>query len=196
MEAARQDVQEKAADELGGVECHGLEPIAAFDAVVLPFEGHPRLVEREEPGVGDRDAVGVARQVGEDGLRSGEGSLGEDHPVGAAQRRERGLEGALVGERGQVAEEGEPAGLVQRCEPFDAGPCTFEVRIREGKLAVVRRITPSSSFSSRGPCSPILLTLAHRISLRSPEGEAEMAGSYRVVPKIEFGLGRPVTASG
>ena len=40
VEAARQHVQEKAADELAGVERHGLEPVAAFDAVVLPLEGH------------------------------------------------------------------------------------------------------------------------------------------------------------
>ena len=46
MEAARQDVQEKAADELGGVERHGPEPIAAFDPVVFPFEGDAGLVER------------------------------------------------------------------------------------------------------------------------------------------------------
>jgi len=39
VEAAGQDVQEKAADELGGVERHGLEPVTAFDPVVLPFEG-------------------------------------------------------------------------------------------------------------------------------------------------------------
>ena len=39
VEAARQHVQEKAADELVGVERHGLEPVAAFDAVVLPLEG-------------------------------------------------------------------------------------------------------------------------------------------------------------
>ena len=47
VEAARQNVQEKAADELGGVERHGLEPVAAFDAVVLPFEGDAGLVERD-----------------------------------------------------------------------------------------------------------------------------------------------------
>ena len=34
MEAAWQHVQEKAADELGRVERHGLEPVAAFDPVV------------------------------------------------------------------------------------------------------------------------------------------------------------------
>src|SRR4029077_1248500 len=33
VEAAGQHVQEKAADELGGVERHGLEPVAAFDPV-------------------------------------------------------------------------------------------------------------------------------------------------------------------
>jgi hypothetical protein len=37
VEAAGQDVQEKAADELGGVERHGLEPVAAFDPVVLTW---------------------------------------------------------------------------------------------------------------------------------------------------------------
>ena len=30
-----------------------------------------------------------------------------------------GVEGVLVGERGEVAEEGEPAGLVQRVEAFE-----------------------------------------------------------------------------
>ena len=49
VEAARQDVQEKAADELGGVERHGLEPVAAFDPVVLPLEGDAGVVERDEP---------------------------------------------------------------------------------------------------------------------------------------------------
>ena len=61
---------------------------------------------------------GVAREIGEDGLGSGEGSLGEDDPRGAAQRRKRGVEGAPFGEWGEVAEEGEAAGLVQGCEPF------------------------------------------------------------------------------
>ena len=60
VEAARQHVQEKAADELVGVERHGLEPVAAFDAVILPLEGDALLVERDETGVRDGDAMGVA----------------------------------------------------------------------------------------------------------------------------------------
>ena len=51
-----------------------------FDPVVLPFEGHAGLVERDEPGVGDCDAVGVAGEVSEHRLGPGEGSLGVDHP--------------------------------------------------------------------------------------------------------------------
>ena len=95
VEAGRQHVQEKAADELGGVERHGLEAVAAFDPVVLPLEGDALLVERDQPGVGDRDAVGVAGEIGEHGLRPGERPLGVDDPFGAAQRRERGVEGGL-----------------------------------------------------------------------------------------------------
>jgi hypothetical protein len=76
VEAVGQDVHQKAADDLGGVERHGPEPVAAFDAVVLPFEGDARVVEGDEPGIGDRDAMGVTREVGENGLGSGEGSLG------------------------------------------------------------------------------------------------------------------------
>ena len=48
--ALGQDVQEKAADELGGVERHGLEPVAAFDPVVLPAKvtpGWSRATSRE-----------------------------------------------------------------------------------------------------------------------------------------------------
>ena len=75
VEAARQDVQEKAADELGGVERHGPEPVAAFDPVVLPFEGDALVVERDEPGVGDGDAVGVAGEIGENGLGPAKGRL-------------------------------------------------------------------------------------------------------------------------
>ena len=80
VEAARQHVQEKAADELAGVERHGLEPVAGFDPVVLPFEGDALVVEPDQACVRDGDAVGVAGEIGEDGLRSGEGPFGVDDP--------------------------------------------------------------------------------------------------------------------
>ena len=102
-----------------GRERHGFEPVAAFDAVVLPFEGHACPVEPDQTRIRDCDAVGVAGQVGEDGLRPGERPLGVDHPLGAAQRRKRGVEGGFVGERREVAEEGEASGRMQGCEAFE-----------------------------------------------------------------------------
>jgi hypothetical protein len=75
VEAARQHVQEKAADELGGVEHYGPEPVAAFDSIVLPLEGDARLVERDEARVGDGEPVGVAREIGEHGFRPGDANL-------------------------------------------------------------------------------------------------------------------------
>ena len=122
MKAARQHVQEKAADELVGRERHGLEPLASLDAVVLPLEGDALVVELDEARIRDRDTMGLARQVGDDGLRTSERPLGVDHPFGSAQRRERGVEGALVGERGKVAEESEAAGRMQGCEAFEEEP--------------------------------------------------------------------------
>ena len=53
----QQHMREEATDELAGVERHGLEPVAAFAAVVLRFERDARVVEREQARVGDRDAL-------------------------------------------------------------------------------------------------------------------------------------------
>ena len=85
--------------------------------------------------------MGVAREIGERGFRPGEGSLGVDDPLGAAQRRERGVESALVGERRQIAEEGQAAGLVERGEAFEkeaAEQAREDARKKPGMQAVQR----------------------------------------------------------
>ena len=65
VQAFWQHVGEEAADELVGGECHDLLPFALLGAVVLPFEGHTSLVERDQTTVGDCHAVGIARQIGQ-----------------------------------------------------------------------------------------------------------------------------------
>ena len=57
VEAAGQHVDEEPADELVGREHHHLEPIAAFDPVILPLEGDAPVAERDQSAVGDGDAV-------------------------------------------------------------------------------------------------------------------------------------------
>src|SRR5271165_2915873 len=76
VEAARQHVEKEAADELAGRERHRLDPglarRLAAGAIVLPAEGDALVAEADQARIRDRDAMGVARQVGEDGLWPGE----------------------------------------------------------------------------------------------------------------------------
>jgi len=65
VKAARQHMDQKTTDELVGCERHQLVSIAAFDAVVLPFESDALLVECDQAAVGDGDAVGIAREIGQ-----------------------------------------------------------------------------------------------------------------------------------
>ena len=75
MEAARQDMEQEAADELVGTRRHDLLPFNAVASIVLVAEGDTVLIERDQAAVRDRDPVDVARQVGKHRLRSGEGAL-------------------------------------------------------------------------------------------------------------------------
>ena len=84
VEAARQDMQQEAAHELLYREGHRFVAATALGAVVLELEGDPSLIECDEAAVGDGHAVGVAGEVSEYGLGSGEGALGVDHPVDLA----------------------------------------------------------------------------------------------------------------
>ena len=79
----RADVQQKASNELVGSECHHLGLVVV--AVVLPAEADLTVGEPDQPAVGDGDAMSVAAEIGQHLLGTGEGSLGIDHPIDAAQ---------------------------------------------------------------------------------------------------------------
>ena len=96
-----------------GVERHDALAVGAIAAIILVAEGDAGLVEGEQPSVRDGDAVGIAREVGEHRFGPGEGRLGVDHPAFLADRREVAQEGPPVGEWGEAAEEGKPAGVVE-----------------------------------------------------------------------------------
>ena len=78
VETVGQDVDQKAADELVGVECHELVAVVGLGPVILPFERHALAVEDDEPAVGNSDPVRVAGQVGEHSIGSAKRSLGMD----------------------------------------------------------------------------------------------------------------------
>ena len=72
VEAVRQDVAQEAPDELAGGECHDLLALVTIGAIVLPSEGDTGAVAGDQPAVGDGDAVSIARQLGQHGLRGAE----------------------------------------------------------------------------------------------------------------------------
>ena len=53
-------------------------------------EGDAGLVDRHQAPVGDRDTMGITREVGEHRLGSAERLLGIDHPLRAPERGEEG----------------------------------------------------------------------------------------------------------
>src|ERR1700676_2043497 len=88
VEARRQYVDQESADEFGSGECHDLLAIATFSAIVLPSEGHAVAVAGNQSAVGDGDAVGIARQIGQYRMWPPARALGIDHPFHAAHWRE------------------------------------------------------------------------------------------------------------
>ena len=121
MEATWQNVDQEAADELVGGERHELLSFATFGAIVLPLEGDAIAVERDQPAVGDGNAVGVARQIGEHGLGPAEWTLAVDDPFRLACRRQIRRERLSGGERSVMAEELQTAGVVSKTSPMWSG---------------------------------------------------------------------------
>src|SRR6266508_6911899 len=71
------------ANELVGFEGHDLGLAGA--AIVLPGEADPAVIEGHDAAVGDGDAVGVARQIGEHLFWPPDRRLGVDDPISAPQ---------------------------------------------------------------------------------------------------------------
>jgi hypothetical protein len=85
-EAAGEDVEQEAAQELLGGECHHLALVAIGG--VSPAEADDAVSEVDDAVVREGDAVGVAAEVLEDLFRPGEGLLGVDDPGLVAEGRE------------------------------------------------------------------------------------------------------------
>ena len=62
-----------------GRQRHRLVPARSLDPIVLVLEGDAVLVDGQQPAIGDRDAVGVARQIAQHLLGSGERLFRVDH---------------------------------------------------------------------------------------------------------------------
>lgn len=111
------DMDQEAADELAGLEGHGGMPPRTVDAVILDAEGDAPAVHADQAAVGDCNTVGVARQVCQHGLGSGERLLGINDPIDLAQRLQKRVKGRAIRKPGMTAEEVQLPGFVQPGQP-------------------------------------------------------------------------------
>ncbi len=126
VQAIRQNVDEKSADELVGSKRHGIWAVTAFMAfggpIILPLEGDAVVVGGNQTAVCAGDAVGIARQIGEHLARPGEGTFCVDHPFAFGGRREIIGEGVGVDERNVCTKELQTASFVGHCQLLDEQP--------------------------------------------------------------------------
>lgn len=119
MEAVRQDVEQEAAHKLTNGQAHDFGLASAVLAVILPTEPDMLVVEIDETTIADGDAMRVARQIGKNLGRPGEGTLGVDHPFDFAQGSKVGAERRRIFETDEIVEELEFAGPMQGFETFE-----------------------------------------------------------------------------
>lgn len=91
-EATRQNVKQKATDELNRIEAHHLDAVVVSG--VAPLKTHLPVVQVQEPAIGEGNTMSVACQVLEHILRAAERCLGIDDPFLMAQRGEHCVERA------------------------------------------------------------------------------------------------------
>jgi len=96
-EAAWQQVEQEAAQELFDSQSH--DPLLVAVGGVAPAEGNVSLGQRNQPAVGNGDAMGVGAEIAQHMFRSAERPLGVDDPVMTEQYPQPGGEGARFRQR-------------------------------------------------------------------------------------------------
>ena len=119
MEAIRQDVEEKATNELADFQAHDLALVTTPFAVRLPAKGHVGRIERKQAAVGDRNPMGIAREISQDLFGTHKGLVGIDEPFACAQRQQRVRKCSGLVEGSEIAKELQFASSEDRCQTFE-----------------------------------------------------------------------------
>src|SRR5258705_12302661 len=101
------------------------------------------VVESNEPAVGNRDAMGVAAEIGQDLCGSAEGPLGVNNPVDASHGFDATRESVGPGQRRKIAEETQGAGVEGRGQMFEKKPAKEPGQRFVGRSSVGWRSSPS-----------------------------------------------------
>ena len=103
VKAIRQSMQEKTTNELIGIKRHHFG--FAILPIVLPGKAHPAVGKRDQPTVGDGDAMRIAAEISQHLFGPAEWRLGIDDPVGLSELSEARGECGGIGEAREIAKE-------------------------------------------------------------------------------------------
>src|SRR6516165_6779719 len=109
MKAARQHVEQETPHELADVEAHDFALVSTALPIVLPAETDVGLVEIEQAAVGDRDAMRIAREIGQDLLGTAE--IGEELQLAGGVHGFKTLQEQAPEQAGEYADRKKEAGL-------------------------------------------------------------------------------------
>ena len=119
MEAIRQDVEEKATNELADFQAHDLALVTTPFAVRLPAKRHVARIERKQAAVGDRNPMGIAREISQDLFGTRKGLFGKHEPFACAQRQQRRRKCSGLVEGSEITKELQFAGGERRRQTFE-----------------------------------------------------------------------------
>ena len=132
LEAARQAMQQEAAEKCHGVEGQSAEPVAMLR--VLVAKGHLAVFEGEQPLVGDRHAMRRTGQILQDMLWGAERLLRVDHPLGRVEAGQEVMPHRQRRQRAAAPRKGEGAlgvSMAQRVEEQVAAAPTEDLHRQE-----------------------------------------------------------------
>lgn len=104
------------------------------------------VVECDEPAVGDRDAMGIAAEIGQDLCGSTEGPLGVNNPVDASHGFDAISESVEFGKRCEIAEEAQGTGVEGGDQAFEKKPAKEPRQRFDGQEEVRSATDPACSI--------------------------------------------------
>ena len=182
-EAARQQVEQEAAQELFNSQSH--EPLLVAVGGVSPAECHVALGESDQPAVGDSNAMGVGAEIAEYMFRAAERPLGVDDPVVAEQYTQPGGEGARICERQEVSVKLECACMEGVAEAGDELAAEDTAEHLDGKKERAAGGYPGGMVQSDAACGEYAMDMRMKLQPLIPGVEhAEEADLGSEVPWI------------
>ena len=76
-------MEEEPPKKLDGVQRH--RPVAVSMGIVFPAKRHPPVLECQQAAIGDRHAMGIAREILQDRPRAADGGFGIHDPLGGPE---------------------------------------------------------------------------------------------------------------